>query len=493
MTTFRWMAAALALQLVAMSPTSQAQPIIDGTADGSYGAALSTQNTRTHFGDATGGDRVQTRSNTSGGGGSEIDQVFGTIANDRLYVTIAGNLENNFNKLNIYIDSIAGGVNEINGDIFTPEDNNVPPGVDPFCCGGFAPPNGSNQDGEGAFSRGDGLTLDTGFEADYFLSFTHGQENVDGTNFWAMSAHYADMTQGVDGDVVAAGMVLAPQGMPNVLRAQGDGLGDTPASIRNADDGTQAGNVDTTSIGPALPGLSQGQVIDRNYAISTDGGCNADDSGAGCVAPELEFALNVDPNDAGNTKSHRNFNNTIGLEMAIDNSNTAGVLGSGDAPWGVVGGEDDPENVITGIEFSIPLSAIGNPTDDIRLTAFVNGSNQDFVSNQFAGDGSLEGFEGGDGNGGGTGDLAGVDLSQIAGDQFVTISASAPSADLDGDGDVDGADFLLAQREPNPAAAIALWASQYPSPLAAASTVPEPSAALLMMLGALGILARRQG
>ncbi len=495
MNTFRWMAAALALQLIAMSPTSQAQPTIDGTADALYGGALSTQNTRSHFGDASNPDPIQTRSNTSGGGGSEIDQIFGTITNDRLYVTIAGNLENNFNKLVVFLDSVEGGVNTIDADVFTPDDNNVPFGLDSFCCGGFPPPDGGNTDNVGGFQRMDLLTFDSDFNADYALVFTHGQESVGtaGTNFWALSAHYADMTQGTDGDVVRAGILLAPQGMPNVLRASGDGLGDAPASIRNANDETQAGDVDTTSIGPALPGLGSGQLIDRDYAVNGGGGCNADDSGAGCIAAELEFVLGVDPTDAGNTKNHRDFENTVDLEVAIDNSNTAGVVGSGDAPWETVGGEDDPENVVTGIEFSIPLSELGGATGDIRLTAFVNGGGYDFGSNQFGGVGILQGNVGGDGSGGFTGDFSGVNLSNIDGDQFVTITASAPSADLDGDGDVDGADFLLAQAEPDPASAIALWQAQYPSPLAAATAVPEPTTAMLMVLGALGILARRQG
>src|SRR5688572_1335594 len=94
----------LAVLSLACVTRAGAIPIIDGNAsvaDG-YGAALSVQNTNTQYGDAINGDPV------NGGGGSEIDQVFATVANGRLYVTIAGNLEWNFNKMNVFIDSKAG-------------------------------------------------------------------------------------------------------------------------------------------------------------------------------------------------------------------------------------------------------------------------------------------------------------------------------------------------------------------------------------------------
>src|SRR4051794_15429292 len=97
----------LALGALAWASTASAQPVMDGHADTAYGNALSVQNTNTQFGDAVSGDLV----NSSG---SEIDQVFGKVANGRLYVTVAGNLEGfgqgAFNKIEVFIDSKAGGV-----------------------------------------------------------------------------------------------------------------------------------------------------------------------------------------------------------------------------------------------------------------------------------------------------------------------------------------------------------------------------------------------
>ena len=135
-------ACVMILAVAAASDKLSAVPTIDGSAspgDG-YGAALSIQNTQTQFGDNSSPDLIATAS-----GGSEINQVFGVVANGRLYVTITGNLETNFNKLEVYVDSKAGGVNEIVG-------SSLPAAVDAFCCGGFGTT-------DGALQRQDGLDL----------------------------------------------------------------------------------------------------------------------------------------------------------------------------------------------------------------------------------------------------------------------------------------------------------------------------------------------
>ncbi len=453
----------VATVVLTWAAVAAAQPVIDGRADVADGyTSLSIQNTNTQFGNAVSGDAIHAL-------GSEINQVFGRVTNERLYVTIAGNLEPNFNKLEVFIDSVAGGVNQI-------DETALPDRVDGFCCATGQVPNV----GDGALQRMDGLTFDAGFDADYYLTFTHGYETVNPglageRRFWAISAHYADLTQGTAGATVAAGMQLAHRGLPNVLRFPGDynnngkvdaadyvlwrsTEGDSVARGSGADadgstivdgpdysiwaerfnDGTTladfpftpenpANGVAEALLGPALPGLGQGQLIDRNYALGA-GGCT-DDTGAGCIAGELEFALDVDPSETGtNASSHRNFNNSIGLELAFDNSNAAGV-DDGDPLVPTTG---NPQDVTTGLEFSIPLSQIGNPTGDIRLTIFVNGGGHDYASNQWAGEGLLDTNLGGNGFGGHTGDLSGVVMTDYGGDQFVTVpnpgAGSGPAA-----------------------------------------------------------------
>lgn len=459
---------------------ANAQPTINGSLAGDesfYGSALSIQDTRTQFGDANNPDPILS------GGGSEIDQVFATVSGDRLYVLVTGNLEDNFNKLNVFIDSEAGGVNTLDGAA-------LPAAVDSFCCGGLEPPRGGNTDGEGALQRMNGLGFDTGFDADHLLIFTHGGESVPGViDFNAFSSHYADLTDGVNGTAAALGMQLAPRGEPRLLRAPAsnplgdyndDGVVDAADYTRYRDTlGSEivlpnnevagnigqghydqwadnygavgnSGGIDDFAFKPegnpgntddlvsdfTLANLGQGELIDRDYALS-DGGCT-DDTGAGCLAREFEFALDVDPAELGtNDSSHRNFDNVVDLRMALDNSNIAGVLGGG-ADFELVDGEDDPENVTTGVEFSIPLDQIGDPTGDIGLMVFINGGGHDFLSNQVAGalgpggGGVIRATEIGESGGNlGTaffGDTPGGSFKDIPGNQFITLSQPASTA-----------------------------------------------------------------
>ena len=65
-----------------------------------------------NIGNATNGDpRIAN-------GGSEIDRVFAKVAENRLYVLVAGNLESNFNKLEVFIDSVPGGDESARGGEF---------------------------------------------------------------------------------------------------------------------------------------------------------------------------------------------------------------------------------------------------------------------------------------------------------------------------------------------------------------------------------------
>jgi hypothetical protein len=114
---------------------------------GGYGAPLFSQTVGTGFGNSNIG-------HPDFANGSEIDGLFGKVVGGVLRIGISGNLESNFNKLDLFFDVKPGGQNRLRGD-------NA--GVD------F---NGLNRMGDDG--SGNGLRFDTGFDADYWAGYTIG-------------------------------------------------------------------------------------------------------------------------------------------------------------------------------------------------------------------------------------------------------------------------------------------------------------------------------
>jgi hypothetical protein len=137
----------LAAFVAAIGTTTFASITIDGSLDAMYGDPLSVQDTQTQFGDSNLGAIDYAN-------GSELDNAYGLVDGDYLYLFFGGNLESNFNKLEVFIDFTAGGQNKLRGDN---------PDVD------F---NGLNRMGDDG--TGNGLAFDKGFEADYYVTTTCG-------------------------------------------------------------------------------------------------------------------------------------------------------------------------------------------------------------------------------------------------------------------------------------------------------------------------------
>jgi hypothetical protein len=150
--------------LAGASSAALAIPTVDGTKDAEYGAALAVQTVDTGFGDA------------NPNGGSEMDAAYGRITGGKLYLMLTGNIESNFNKLEIFIDSKAGGQSVFDS---------------------------SGNDGAGAM---DGLVFDAGFTADYHIIARRGNDagndkfDFDFANLNAQSASgYLDILGGTTG------------------------------------------------------------------------------------------------------------------------------------------------------------------------------------------------------------------------------------------------------------------------------------------------------
>lgn len=283
----------LLLTLIAAVVATQASaaPILDGVRDGSY-PLLSVQGVQTGFGDA------------NPNGGSELNAAWGYIDSGVLYLMLTGNLENNFNKLNIFIDSVPGGENVIT--------NSTDFG-------------GNNPNNDGWAGKYAGFTFDAGFAADYLLILRNG--NSGGDRF------------DIDYTVVGGGV--------GAFETSGPAFG---ASLQGAN-------------ANALPGA--------------------------------------------------------GIGVAFNNSNVAGVTGGSGAADLVAAA-----TVTTGIELGIPLSALGNPNPaDIKITAMINGSNHDYLSNQFLGTMPAPQINvGGDGAGGFNGTVGQINLNNFAGNQYFIIT-----------------------------------------------------------------------
>ncbi|HEX3598742.1 MAG TPA: PEP-CTERM sorting domain-containing protein [Lacipirellulaceae bacterium] len=139
-------------------------------------------------------------------------------------------------------------------------------------------------------------------------------------------------------------------------------------------------------------------------------------TGASANAVNLQAAGFIPAGNIGTNASGTAL--TQNLEFAIDDNNAAGVTNS-------TANAADALAVTTGMEFSIALADLGNPSagSTIKIAAMINNGDHNYVSNQIlgplpAGQGNL----GGDGAGGFTGSLGGVNLNNFAGLQYFSVS-----------------------------------------------------------------------
>ncbi|MBL8764932.1 MAG: hypothetical protein JNM07_11745 [Phycisphaerae bacterium] len=139
-----------AAMLAAAAGTAMANPTVDGVLNSGEGYTLvAVQTNGTQFGDSNLAQQF-------GANGSEIGATYAVISGGRLYLMFTGNLESNYNKLEVFFDCTSGGQNTLRGD-------NVDLDY-----------NGLNRMGDDGSSGGNGLKFDSPFEADYWLGVTIG-------------------------------------------------------------------------------------------------------------------------------------------------------------------------------------------------------------------------------------------------------------------------------------------------------------------------------
>ncbi len=162
---------------------------LDGTLDASYGPAIAIQDTPTQFGDSNLGQNTFAN-------GSELNGAYGVIDGGMLRLMLTGNLESNFNKLEVFIDSSAGGQNQLRGDNANIDFNGL---------------NRMGNDGSG-----NGMRFDSGFSPDHYLTATGG---FDGTGY-QLFANYAELLSGGGG----AGSFIGGSGTGNTVLSGSNGI-----------------------------------------------------------------------------------------------------------------------------------------------------------------------------------------------------------------------------------------------------------------------------
>lgn len=183
--------------VVPASSATKAPIVVDGLAEEAYGPARATQGIATQFGDHLGGIPQGACY------GSELDAGYGAIVGDPefgyLHLVLAGNLETNFNNLDVFIDARPGaGQNSLRADN---------PQV------GFA--NALNASMGAYEDQGipqPGLTFDEGFDADavVFVSAGSGRMYADYGQLLSKGTGVGGFVGEASFDVTVGGYVLPP-------------------------------------------------------------------------------------------------------------------------------------------------------------------------------------------------------------------------------------------------------------------------------------------
>jgi PEP-CTERM motif len=250
-------------------------------------------------------------------GGSELDAAYATVSGGRLYFMLTGNHEPNFNKLDVFIDSTAGGENTLTSN----------PQYDFF--------NGTSWISQNM----GGLTFDSTFSADYHLFSRWGS----GTG-----PYEADFVNRSGG-----GSAMVP-----------GSTGASPNAVGLVATGTiPAGQVGTNASGTALTQNLNFAINDNNAAGVT--GSTATAAAALAVTTGMEFSVALA--DIGNPA----VGSTIKIAAMINNGDhnylsnqILGPLPSGQGNLGGDGGGNFTGN-LAGVNFN---QYAGSQYFEVRIT-----------------------------------------------------------------------------------------------------------------------------
>ncbi|MDZ4828584.1 MAG: dockerin type I repeat-containing protein [Phycisphaerae bacterium] len=192
------------------APVPAGTPILDGASTGEYSGELAVQNVQTQFGNSTIGNIAFANGSELDGGSGFVDPATGFF-----WLFLSGNLESNFNKLEIFIDYKDGGQNRLRGDNSDVDFN------------------GLNRMGDNG--SGNGLTFDPEFSADFYVTLTCGG---DGFATYSNTAQILTNGGGLGGFIGSGG--AGPNGV--LYGTNGTAIALNNSNVAGVDGGTRGGN-----------------------------------------------------------------------------------------------------------------------------------------------------------------------------------------------------------------------------------------------------------
>ena len=221
--------------------------------------------------------------------GSELDSLYGKVENGNLYLLLTGNLENNFNKICLFLDVNGGtdGQNQLRGDNLNVSFNGL---------------NRMGAGGNGTTGAGAGLKFDSDFFANYTIFYTNGNNPVEAyLDACVLRANGPVVISGFPFEYAATDGGLKSDHFPvnfpatyadyqdfSLLQLQTNGGARAVTDWSNTQ-GPPSPGPQYMDLPPAFADLIEG-ALDNNNVLGVTG---IDASGAGAVTTGLELKINL--------------------------------------------------------------------------------------------------------------------------------------------------------------------------------------------------------